>query len=292
MTKVVPWAVAGGGGTVAPGAGSRWRRRRPRKRRQDPAVPPSAVVASIRNAAESIQVISRRGPRTGPRDIPRSGAVGSTCFKRFARITGPIRWLGCRSETGRASAFAPGVGGFDPLFGTGQPLHVRLGCCEREIPKRVGSRIKLWPSREMAIGCAPSPRPRTRRDRDLNPVCSGRNSGTPLPLVRTTPEFEQPSSRSPRTIALPIPNQPGNRERGGGRRSRYRRYAERARDCAVPLERVGDGLEARKYARLRRCRRARSGSGPIELLRFHSADWNPDEICCMTLGGIEGGDAG
>ena len=37
-----------------------------------------------------------------------------------------------------------------------------------------------------------------------------------------------------------------DRERGGGRRSRYRRYAERARDCAVPLERVGDGLEAGK----------------------------------------------
>ena len=28
----------------------------------------------------------------------------------------------------------------------------------------LGSRIKLWSSREMAIGCAPSPRPRTRRD--------------------------------------------------------------------------------------------------------------------------------
>ena len=44
--------------------------------------------------------------------IPRSGAVGSTCFKRFARITGPTRWLGCRRETGRASAFVPGLGGF------------------------------------------------------------------------------------------------------------------------------------------------------------------------------------
>ena len=35
---------------------------------KNPAAPPSAVVASIRNAAESIQVISRCGPRTGPRD--------------------------------------------------------------------------------------------------------------------------------------------------------------------------------------------------------------------------------
>jgi hypothetical protein len=34
---------------------------------KNPAAPPSAAVASIRNAAESIQVISRRGPR--PHDL-------------------------------------------------------------------------------------------------------------------------------------------------------------------------------------------------------------------------------
>jgi len=83
---------------------------------KNPAAPPSAVVASIRNAAESIQVISRRGPRTGPRDNTPLGCGRSTCFKRFARITGPTRWLGCRWETGRASAFAPGVGGFRSSF--------------------------------------------------------------------------------------------------------------------------------------------------------------------------------
>src|SRR6202040_3400036 len=31
----------------------------------------------------------------------------------------------------------------------------------------LGSRIKLWSSREMAIGCAPSPRPVHGRDRDF-----------------------------------------------------------------------------------------------------------------------------
>ena len=34
-------------------------------------------------------------------------------------------------------------------------------------PGTSGVPIKLWSSREMAIGCAPSPRPRTRRDRDF-----------------------------------------------------------------------------------------------------------------------------
>ena len=108
------------------------------------------------------------------------------------------------------------------------------GCCGREIPERVGFRIKLWSSREMAIGCAPSPRPRTRRDRASNLVCSGRKSGT-FATARSGRHrsSKQPSSRSPSTIALPIPNQPGNRERGGGRRSRYWRYAESARATAT-----------------------------------------------------------
>jgi hypothetical protein len=48
--------------------------------------------------------------------------------------------------------------------------------------------------------------------------------------------FRPPAARV--QLRYRFPNQPGNRERGGGRRSRYRRYAERARATApFPLER-------------------------------------------------------
>ena len=48
----------------------------PKRPPKNPAAPPSAVVASIRNAVGSIQVISRRDPRTGPRDNTPIGRGG------------------------------------------------------------------------------------------------------------------------------------------------------------------------------------------------------------------------
>jgi hypothetical protein len=48
----------------------------------------------------------------------------------------------------------------------------------------LGSRIKLWSSREMAIGCAPSPRPVHGETEISNLVCSGREPELSLPLAR------------------------------------------------------------------------------------------------------------
>jgi hypothetical protein len=80
----------------------------------------------------------------------------------------------------------------------------------------LGSRIKLWSSREMAIGCAPSPRPVHGRDRDFESRLLRQRART-FATARSGRHrsSKQPSSRSPSTIALPIPNQAGNRERGG-----------------------------------------------------------------------------
>ena len=69
MTKVVPWAVCWSRWYSSPRSGIAMAPPpTPKRPPKNPAAPPSAVVASIRNAAESIQVISRCGPRTGPRD--------------------------------------------------------------------------------------------------------------------------------------------------------------------------------------------------------------------------------
>src|ERR1700674_2853169 len=69
MTKVVPWAVCWSRWYSNPRSGIAMAPPpTPKRPPKNPAAPPSAVVASIRNAAESIQVISRCGPRTGPRD--------------------------------------------------------------------------------------------------------------------------------------------------------------------------------------------------------------------------------
>ena len=65
-----------------------------------------------------------------------------------------------------------------------------------------------------------------QRVRTFGTARSGRHRGS-----------KQPCSRSLSTIALPFPNQAGNRERGG-RRSRYRRYARRPRATA-PFSRAG-----------------------------------------------------
>jgi methionine synthase II (cobalamin-independent) len=48
----------------------------------------------------------------------------------------------------------------------------------------LGSCIKLWSSREMAIGCAPSPRPVHGETEISNLVCSGREPELSLPLAR------------------------------------------------------------------------------------------------------------
>ena len=48
----------------------------------------------------------------------------------------------------------------------------------------LGSRIKLWSSREMAIGCAPSPRPVHGETEISHLVCSGREPELSLPLAR------------------------------------------------------------------------------------------------------------
>ena len=48
----------------------------------------------------------------------------------------------------------------------------------------LGSRIKLWSSREMAIGCAPSPRPVHGETEISNLVCSGREPELSVPLAR------------------------------------------------------------------------------------------------------------
>ena len=66
--EVVPWAVCWSRWYSSPRSGIAMAPPpTPKTPPKNPAAPPSAVVASIRNAAESIQVISRRGPRTGPR---------------------------------------------------------------------------------------------------------------------------------------------------------------------------------------------------------------------------------
>ena len=106
------------------------------------------------------------------------------------------------------SGFEPSV----PLLRKGPP-----GVAEgRSRNDWLGSRIKLWSSREMAIGCAPSPRPvhgeseifesrlLRQRARTFATARSGRHRSS-----------NQPSCRSASIIALPIPNQAGNRERGG-----------------------------------------------------------------------------
>src|SRR5580704_19655898 len=48
----------------------------------------------------------------------------------------------------------------------------------------LGSCIKLWSSREMAIGCAPSPRPVHGETEISNLVCSGGEPELSVPLAR------------------------------------------------------------------------------------------------------------
>ena len=74
------------------------------------------------------------------------------------------------------SGFEPSV----PLLRKGLP-----GVAEgRSRNDWLGSRIKLWSSREMAIGCAPSPRPVHGETEISNLVCSGREPELSLPLAR------------------------------------------------------------------------------------------------------------
>ena len=74
------------------------------------------------------------------------------------------------------SGFEPSV----PLLRKGLP-----GVAEgRSRNDWLGSRIKLWSSREMAIGCAPSPRPVHGETEISNLVCSGREPELSLPVAR------------------------------------------------------------------------------------------------------------
>src|SRR5580692_4522465 len=75
----------------------------------------------------------------------------------------------------------------------------------------------------------------------------------------TTPEFETTFLPQPEYNCVPIPNQAGNRERGGAGK---------------------------------RCRRASAASAADSVAEVTSADLNPDAICCMTCSGTDGGDAG
>ena len=140
------------------------------------------------------------------------------------------------------SGFEPSV----PLLRRGLP-----GVAEGRSRNEWGPVLSSGPLARWRLAARPLRGPVHGETEISNLVCSGRKSGT-FATARSGRHrsSKQPSSRSPSTIALPIPNQPGNRERGGGRRSRYRRYAERARATA-PFPSSGSAMVLRPASRPR-----------------------------------------